>query len=486
MQKAFRTTSRCFPLVRVSLLLLALAGCAMDRGLLTTAGPDYEARKPTTAANWHAPLAHGGNPDELARWWSQFSDPALGTLIESAQKESTTLAQAAARIEQARASAVSAGAAGSPSLEALASANRSAFTFGGPAQLRSQYQVGLQSSWEIDLFGGAARQRQATAATLAANAAAWHDARVSVAAEVANAYVNYRYCEIQRRIAETETSSRNETARITEAASKAGFQPQSATALARATAADAANSLFQRRTQCEIAVKGLVSLTAMEEPALRALLARTNDLPEPRQFRVDAIPARVVAQRPDVAAAERELAAASAQVGVQEAERYPSLSIAGNILPTRMRIGNSPALTLTTWSIGPTLLLPVVDGGRREANIEAARAQFVALDTVFRGRVRNAVREVEEALVRLQGTEDRMGELDKAAAGLKTNLEATEIRVKAGFASHLELQDARRAVLSAESSLAAWRQERVSAWIALYRAVGGGWDGDLSIQTSAR
>ena len=138
-------------------------------------------------------------------------------------------------------------------------------------------------------------------------------------------------------------------------------------------------------------------------------------------------------------------------------------------------------MSVDTWSIGPSLLLPVFDGGRRRANVEAVRAQYIAVDAAFRAKVRNAVREVEEALVRLQGAEQRMDEIQKAVGGLKASLDATEVRVKAGFASQLELQDSRRAQLTAESSLAAWQQERVSAWIALYRALGGGWDGELSV-----
>lgn len=467
--------------------LLGVGGCAADHGLLATVGPDYQPGTPRVAQAWQAPVAHGGEAAQLLRWWEQFDDPALLALMSAAQHESATLAQAAGRIEQARASAVAAGALGIPTLDALASASRSAFTFGGPALIRNQVQAGMQSSWEIDLFGGAARHRQAAAATLASSAAAWHDARVSLAAEVANAYVNYRYCEVQRGIAQTDADSRSEAARITESAAKAGFQSPSAAALARATAADAANGLAQRRTQCEVALKGMVALTAMEEPALRSLLAGSSGmLPEPAQFRIDGVPARVIAQRPDLAQAERDLAAASAQIGVQEATRFPNLTLSGNILPSRVSVNGGPALTVDTWSIGPTLLLPLIDGGRRRANVEAARAQYAALEVAFRARVRNAVREVEEALVRLAGANERTAEVAQTAAGLKESLEATEVRAKAGFASQLELLDARRAALTGEASEAAWRQERVSAWIALYRAVGGGWDGELATQTSRR
>ncbi|CAN0428620.1 unnamed protein product, partial [Phaeothamnion confervicola] len=277
--------------------------------------------------------------------------------IAAAQSASASLTQAAARIERARADAIAANAMSNPSLDATAGANRSAFSFGGPAVLRSQASVGLQSSWEIDLFGGAARQRESARAQFDANVAAWHDARVALAAEVANAYANYRLCEFQVELARADGASRGETARLTAITAGAGLQSPANAALARASAADGAANLLQKQAQCEIDIKGLVSLTALDEPALRARLARAPGtppkLPKPARFAVDAVPARLLAQRPDIAAAERELAAASADIGAAEADRYPRLSLAGNITPTRSRLDGSPTISVTPWSIGP-------------------------------------------------------------------------------------------------------------------------------------
>ncbi len=479
-------------LVAAGIVLPLLAGCGVTRGLFATLGPDYAGAPDIPAKTWNTPVAvpatlvpvaHGGSADALRQWWRQFDDPVLLELLASAQRESATLAQAAARIERARADVVAANAVGSPSLDATAGATRSAFSFGGPSIQRTQVQIGVQSSWEIDLFGGLARQRESTRAKLDANVAAWHDARVSVAAELANAYVNFRFCEIQAELAKVDAVSRAETARLQAITAAAGLQSSANAALARASAAEAAALLLQRRAQCEIDIKGLVALTGTDESGLRKKLARAPGAapspPRPAQFAIDALPARVLAQRPDVAAAERDLAAASADIGVIDAERYPRLSIDGNVTPTRSQLDGSPAINLRTWSIGPALSLPILDGGRRAANVDAARAQYAAAEAAYRGKVRVAVREVEEAMVRLTGAATRISETRIAAAGYRENLDGVRARQRAGLASLIELEEVRRASLAAEANVAALDHEGVAAWIALYRAAGGGWDGAL-------
>jgi NodT family efflux transporter outer membrane factor (OMF) lipoprotein len=470
-------------------IALALGGCAGTRGLISTAGPDFVPADAAPPQQWHAPRPHGANPEKLRDWWAQFKDPALDALIDSAQKNGATIAQAAARIEQARATLVAAGAATLPTLDATAAANRAAFTFGGPTAIRQQVQLGLQSSWEIDLFGGRAREREAAASQLASSSAFWHDARVSLAAEVANAYLNYRHCDMQVRLAESDARSRGETARLVELLGNAGLQAPADVALALGSAADARSALSRQRSQCELSVKGLVALSAMDEPALRILLGkedRAARLPQPARFEIGALPAQALAQRPDVAAAELDVAAASARIGVQEAQRYPSLSLSGNVAPTRISIGDAPALNVRTWSIGPSMTLPLFNGGRVAANVEVARAQYAAAEIVYRARVRQAVREVEEALVRLSTADERFNDVQTTGAGFRAALQAVQERQRNGLSGLIELEEVRRSALSAELAQLALEQERVSAWIALYRASGGGWEGAAAGPDRAR
>ena len=464
---------------------LALAGCA-GRGLIANVGPDAARPQAGAPAAWQAPLPradapappHGGDPGTLRQWWARLGDPTLLGLIDAAQAASPSLAQAAANVAQARAEAVAAGAAGVPALEAIASANRAAFTFGGPAAFRTQLQAGAQASWEIDLFGGLARGREAAASRLGARLAQWDDARVALAAEVADAYANHRFCELQVRLAQADAQSRAITARLTAAAGEAGLQAPATVALARASAADAAATLTRQRAQCDQQVKALVALTALDEGELRQRLAeggREATLPAPAALQVDAVPARVLAQRPDVAAAEGEVAAASADIGAAEAQRFPRLSLAGSVTPTRVSINGGPTLALTTWAIGPSLSLPLFDGGRRVADVEAARARYAAAESKYRATVRGAVREVEDALVRLASVQAREADVRAAARDYGVALEAATVRQRAGLGSLIEQEDARRTALAAEAAVTALEYERLAAWIALYRAVGGGW-----------
>lgn len=472
---------------RLSLTVMAaaLSGCSWQGGLLTTVGPDYRPPPASVAGRWQAradavPVAHGGDPGRLERWWDEFHDPALSRLLGAAQRESASLAQAKARIEQARSGMVDARAAGLPTLDTSLGANHAAFSFGGPVFERTQYQWDVQSSWEVDLFGGLARQQESARSQLAARQASWHDARVAVAVEVANAYLAYRHCEVQTRIAEADAESRRESARLLGISGAAGFTAPADVALARAAAADGARSVLQYQAQCDRSVKGLVAMTGLGEGELRQLLTKPPErqarLPEPPPFTIDALPASILRQRPDVAAAEREVAEASANIGVEEAQRYPKLSLTGNIAHALQSLSASSLLFARTWSVGPTLTLPLFDAGKRAAKVDAARVQYEAAASRFRETARIAVKEVEEALVRLNSASQRLPQARAAEAGYQASLDAATQRYQAGLGSLLDAETSRRNALVARLAVAELEQERIAAWIALYRAIGGGWE----------
>ena len=406
----------------------------------------------------------------LDTWWQQFDDPVLVRLIDAAQAVSPSIAAAASNIEQSRAARVAAGAALRPTLDANASASRGrqAFITG----LGNTASVGVQSAWEFDLFGGLGNAREAAQARLEGAQAAWHDARVAVATD----YTSLRACEAQVAQAGADRASRRETARLTELNLKAGFEAPANAALARASAAQSNNTLTQRRAQCDVLIKGLVALTGMAEPALRQQLAPGRaQLPRPAQIAVASVPAQALAQRPDLRSAERDLVAAAAEVSQAQAQRYPRITLAGNIGAARFEssFGN---LSGTLWSIGPvTVALPLFDGGTRRANVVAARARYDAAAAVYRGKLRTAVREVEEALIALHSTAERNTDAQAASDGFASSFRATQARFKGGLASLFELEDARRSALQAQVAQIDLQRERDTAWISLYRALGGGW-----------
>jgi NodT family efflux transporter outer membrane factor (OMF) lipoprotein len=443
---------------------LALSACA-----LAPPPPKVDAPLPP---QWYAAPAHNASLTELASWWQRTGDPLLVRLIDSAEKASPTVSAARARIAQARAEHVAADAALVPSVNAGASVSRSNQQSVLPTGTTSQ--AALQASWEIDVFGGLRDEQRAADERLAGSKAGWHGARVSVAAEVALQYYALRNCADLLAVAEQDAQSRAETARLTKLSTNAGFQSPATAARAEASAAEGRVRVTQQRAECDLDVKALVTLTAVPEPQLRQQLAASPAVPA-APIEISALPAQTLAQRPDVFIAERDVAAASADVGSAQAQRYPQLSLQGSIGAASFRTGGANT-NLNTWTIGPlAMTVPVFDAGSRVANVDAAKARYDSAVVTYRAVARQAVREVEEALVNLQSTEARSADAQAALAGYSYAFGATEDLYKNGLTSLLELEDVRRTRLVAEITVVNLQRDRNFAEVALYRAAGGGW-----------
>ena len=458
-----------FPLRNLSPLAAALllSACA---GFM----PPTQVDAPVAPA-WQAPLPHHGSVTALAQWWQGQGDPLLVELITAAQAVSPSVSQSLARIETARANQALARSALLPNLSAQAGVSRGVTQPAIPVATTSQ--IGLQAAWELDVVGANRAVSNAAVANLQGSQAQWHDARVSVAAEVANLYYGLATCRQQLALAERDAASRAETARLTEINAKVGFLAPSLAAMARASAADGKSRLTQQSAQCDIGTKALVALTAIPEPDLRQKLAvALVNIAEAAPISVASVPAQTIAQRPDVFTAERNVIVASAQVGSAKAQRFPRLSLTGSIGALRVSSGGVDQ-DLSTWSFGPLAVsLPLFDGGQRVAAVKSAEANYVATVAAYRGTVRNAVREVEEALVNLQSTASRADDAKVSTQGYTESLAATQSRFSQGLASLVELEDARRNALAAESAQLALGLERNRAWVALYRALGGGFE----------
>lgn len=473
LSRGSRPRARALSALAVCLLLGACAGLP-GRPAAPPATPALDSLAP---ARWQAAWPHGGQVEKLTAWWQRFDDPVLTRLVTAAQAQSATVASAAARIASARATRVAAGAALGPQVDAGAGLSRSRQTLGlAPA---TGLSASVQAGWEIDLFGANAAARDAAQARLGSAQAQWHDARVAVAAELANGYLNLRACEARLAQAERDTASRTETARLTGLTARAGFQAPAEAALADASAAQARANLADQRTSCELELKALVALTDLPEPALREALApgraRVPQAGAPAGSRWQ-VPAQALAQRPDLLAAEREVVASAAEVQQSQADRLPRVTLAGSVGAARQSSAGFSSDGVV-WSLGPLQLsLPLFDGGRRAAQVDAARARYDEAVVLYRARLRNAVREVEEALVRLQGSEQRSADLRAALDGYNAALRAAQARYQAGTASLFELEDARRNAVQAELALIELQRGRSSAYVQLYRAMGGGWE----------
>lgn len=454
------------PLVLAIAMAAAMASCRSDASSVDDLS--------TMPSQWFASLPHGGQLSDLTRWWEQFNDPLLSDLIAAAQEVSPSVASARSRIEQSRASRVAAGATLMPTATAESSATRGRQEIDGT--LVNAYSSQFQASWELDLFGRNRAERDAAQARFEGAQAAWHDARVSIAAEVAGSYLTRRSCEARLIESEANVASRNETARLTELSARSGLQSPANAALASASAAQGRSDITEQRAQCELSVKALVALTGIDEGVLRERLAAgTASLPQPREFAIASIPGEVLAQRPDLFVAARDVVAASADIRKSKAALYPSIRLLGAFGQSRME---SDVVTTdgTLWSVGPlSVSLPIFDGGTRRANVAAAHARYEEATVLYRATLRAAVQEVEDALVSLQSAADRSTDARHAAQGYEFSFHAAQARYDSGLGSLFDLEEARRSAVQSRMTLIDIEYQRISSWISLYRALGGGW-----------
>ena len=462
---------------KIGALLAAalLSACAMTPPV-DPAGP-APAQVPT---QWFAPMVpHSGSTVALAQWWGQFDDPLLVQWIALAQAQSPNLAAARAQVFAARAALETSDVLAGPQVAAVASASRGR-SASAPDAVGTALGLGAQASWAIDLWGGnRAGVEQARAQETAANAG-WHAARVLVASELAQTYFAHRLCQVQLQVVERDRDSRAVTAEAAGHTERAGLTAPAVAAMARASLADSAARARQQADLCNRQVKALVALTALPEPTLRAELAKAPALASSAAMEgllaVKAVPMDAIRQRPDVAQAQANWIAAAQGVGVARAAMLPSLSFSGSWLRNRYSAAEDTT-TFNTWSIGPlSMTIPVVGRGALQARTDAAEAQYQASGKAYAATLRQAVSEVEQALVTLDGLRQREADTAAALAGYTQSFTATEARYKVGFASLNELEDARRLQLNAESGAIALQQERINTWIGLYVALGGGFD----------
>lgn len=459
----------------IGLCSLCIAGCSV--------GPEYRAPELVTELpqRWQTPLPHNGEALALARWWQQFDDPVLTTLIESAQTNNPTVFGAIASVQEARAALRAAGAGYSPAFTLNGSAMRTGgVVTGGTASTIGETPVAtktatLDAFWELDLFGKTHRNVQSKSARLQASEWKWHDARVSLAAEVAMVYTNVRQCEQMLDLFTGDLTSRRETNRLTGLKLNAGFMAPADAARSEASVAESESTLENQKGTCQRYQNQLVALTGLSYPNVIEYLAKNPArIPLPGSASISALPAELITQRPDVAASERALAAVSAEIGAAIADRLPALTLNGSIGFNATTAGAFSDST-KTWSFGPSLSLPIFDAGRRRAEVDAARARYDGALSNYKQTVIIAVREVEDALVRVDTAARRLHSADTAAHRYADYFLAIDQKYRHGGASLLELEEARRTTLVNQETLLAVQLEMSQSWIALYKAAGGGW-----------
>lgn len=450
-----------------TLLLLTLTGCA--------AGPDYVRQDPAVPGDWSTRAAARHAQEDLSRWWRQFNDPLLTELIETALHNSADLRSARARLLEVRARHDLADAGLMPQLGAALSAARSKNGNAAPA---SQFSAGFDASWEIDLFGGLRRTREAATADAEAALHSLRHTQVTLAAEVALNYMQLRSLQNRLRIAEDNLAAQRETLQITEWRAKAGLVTSMEIEQARANLQQTLAGMPALATSLRKTANRLAVLSGGAPGTLDARLSPPAALPPLPDEIALAIPADTLRQRPDVQAAERKLAAETARIGQQTAGAYPSFTLGGSLgwkSATLGTLGDSASLTR---AVSANLAQTLFDGGRQSSRVAAQDAVQQQARIAYEQSVLLALEEVENALTGYANSHQRRAALQQATDAARNAALLARQRYEGGLIDFQSVLDIDRTRLSSEDGLASAELEERTSLIALYKAMGGGWSAD--------
>lgn len=466
---------------RVPLLFLFATATAF--AALPAVGPDYVKPSVAAPAEWRdageaARWKSAAPADALARgaWWTLFDDAELSALETRALAANQDLAAAAARVDQARASAGLARSAYWPQVAANASLSREQTSTtvenAAPHPLSTTYRLPLAASWEIDLFGRVRRLTESARADVEASAATFESLRLALTAEVATDYFSLRALERESAILRDGVTLRRRALDLVQSRRKAGAAADLDVARAEAELATAeadSAAVANRRAAVETALAVLLG----ENPTSFAISAATVSAATPE---VPAgLPAELLERRPDIAAAERTLAAANARIGVAKAAFFPAISLTGSAGFASAQIDDLFQRDSRAWSIGPSLYLPIFQGGRNRANLERSRAVFDENVALFRQRVLVAFREVQDALTSARFLAEESAAQERATTAARRATQLAETRYAAGYVSYLEVIETQRTQLAAERAANQLAAQRLNTSVALIKALGGGW-----------
>lgn len=443
---------------------LAVAAC--------TVGPNYRAPEPASLqvpAAWEQRAAQS-QPVDLSHWWDQFNDPLLSRLIGEASASNLDLAVASARLVQARESLVQARAGLVPEAGASASVGRSV----GAGNDHTTFSVGADASWEIDLFG---RIRRGIEAAGADAESVYYDRealRVANAAELATNYVQARLNQERLALARENLAIADDNMQIAQWRVQAGLASSLDSEQARAARAQTAATIPGLEQNFASATYRIAVLTGRAPGALTAELSAVKPVPRGPSDLAAGIPADTLRQRPDVRSAERSLAAATARIGVAQAQLYPALRLSGNIGTSAFSLGG--LFNAITGGILGGLTQTLFDGGRLRSQVRSQQAAAESALATYRQSVLTALEDVENALAALNAARARQLEFTTALDAANNSAILARIQYRSGLTSFDQLLDVERSLVSARDGLASSRADESLALIQLYRALGGGWD----------
>lgn len=476
-------------------MLLALGACAVQPSyapqVLKTPA-DWDNRLPSAQASVDSDEHSNSATTDNGQWWIRLGDPAIVSLIQSAFADNPTLAQAVARIDQARAAAGQADAQRLPSVTGSASLSRAKTenTLGvgsSTTLLETSRTIGSNFSWEIDLWGRLHESANAAQRRLDARTADAQAARLSLAAQVASTTLAWRACAFSLQVRDADIASRETELALTRQRRAVGYIAPSAEFSAQANLANARTARISQQEQCTRDVDALVALSGQSGAAVRALLSSgvgrqpqadattlltdvSQIMPSPPAVQAE-LPATVLREHPSLVSAERQVAAAWSDIAVAKAQRLPDVSLSAALSGQWLRaFGTNVAFN--AWSLGPSVSVPLFDGGAGAANVDAATGRYREALATLQANLRTVVQNVEDALAGQLSADQRVIASQDAVESAQRSYAATLAQWHAGAISMFELEDARRARQTAEENFIAAKRDQGQAWVSLMLATG--------------
>jgi multidrug efflux system outer membrane protein len=468
------------------LVLWLLSGC-------TLVGPDYKSPQPQVSNTFASADGLPFVRDSIdSRWWRRFRDPMLERLIEQALAKNHDLRIALARLREARALWLEARFDRYPTVTAggsYANVKQSVAALSDFPDLDTDhelYRAGFDAFWEIDFFGRVRRSVEARAAEDAAQKASLHDVMISLIAEVARNFLELRGAQNRLAVAQRNAENQRQTLDLTTALQEGGRGTALDTARARAQLDATRSGIPPLQASVRRAIHRLSVLTGAEPQALAPALSAPAPLP--------GLPARIalgsardlLRRRPDIRVAERNLAAATARIGVATADLFPRVTFTGSIALE----ANSPAgfgkSGGDAYSFGPSIRWAAFDIGRVRAQIAGADARAEAALAQYEKAVLTALEETENTLTQFRREAERRDLLRSSSQASKEAAYLARARFEEGAADFLTVLDAERTLLEAEERLAQSQTDTATALVALYKALGGGWEEATSSPAWAR
>lgn len=448
------------------LLAAALGGCALG-----PEGPMPQAQAPAgfkEAQGWQPARPSDAVPK--GKWWQVFDDPVLNGLVEQVEVSNTQLRAAEARYRQARSAVASARSQFFPALRGEARAERA----GGEARGRSDttYSLGLDAGWEIDVWGRVRGLTQSARAGEAASAADVENAKLSLQAELASSYFQLRVTDAQKSLLDDSVKALETNLRLTRNRYAAGVVSKADVVQAEAQLLSVRSQSLDIRAQ-RASLEHAIAVLTGTPPAAFALE------PAPFKARIPEVPAglpsTLLERRPDIAAAQRRVAQANAQIGVARAAYFPAVTLDASSGQASSSIGALFDASNNVWSLGLALAGTILDFGARAAAVESARASYDATVADYRTTVLRAFREVEDELANVRYLAEASAVQEQAASAARETVALAVNQYKAGTVSFLNVATAQAAQLSEERAGVQLLGRRLAATVALIRALGGSW-----------